>query len=149
MRTSPVYLLLVGSLVGCGAAPSQAPTPEVVVATPTEATDPPSGKPHAPKAVPTLPGPKVAELAGTSIRFIGGDGSSKERAVKIMGAKGESDGVAAEYQYLDLALGKGTWKTEGQALLQVNGAKIDEVDITTSEGKKSVYFDITDYFGKF
>jgi hypothetical protein len=149
MRTSPICFLLVGSLVGCGAAPPQAPTPEVVVATPTEGTDSPTGKPHAPKAVPTLPGPKVAELPGTSIRFIGGDGSSKERAVKIMGAKGESDGVAAEYQYLDLTLGKGTWKTEGQALLQVNGAKVDELDITTSEGKKSVYFDITDYFGKF
>ncbi len=147
MRTSPVVLVLFGSIVGCGAAPAPAPVPEVVVANPTETTDP--GHPHVAKAGSTSSGPKIAELPGTSIRFIGGDGSSKERATKIMGAKGESDGVAAEYQYLDLALGKGNWKIEGQALLRVDGARVDELDITTSEGKKSVYFDITDYFGKF
>jgi hypothetical protein len=143
-------------LFACGAAPPQTAPPEVTVPPPPAASAVASGPPSAPRPPDARPadpgpGPKVTALPGSTIRFEGGDGSSKERAIRVMGAKGESDGVAAEYQYLELAYGKGAWKPRGQSLLELDGKKIDQLDLDRvgGSGSMTLYFDITDYFGKF
>jgi hypothetical protein len=35
-----------------------------------------------------------------------------------------------------------------QALMNSGGKSYDRIEITTREGKKTIYFDITDFFGK-
>ena len=145
----PVVALL-GVLLGCGGTPPPSAIPEVVVAAPIPSPGAPSKEASTSKSARVLPGPTITELPASAIRFEGGDGRTKERAIKIVGAKGEREGVSAEYQYLDIVFGKGTWKTNDQALLSLNGKKVDQLDIThLAGGKRSVYFDITDYFGKF
>jgi hypothetical protein len=74
-----------------------------------------------------------------------------DTAVKIVGAHGEADGTAAEYEYLAMIYGpRGTaWKMDEQALLGGAGKKYDSLAITLASGATvTVYFDITDYFGK-
>ncbi len=146
-------IALSSCLLACGGAPSPS-TAEVAVPTPQSAAAPVDSSPPALRRAPTppapTPGPKVASLPGTSIRYEGGDGSSSDHPIKILGATGESDGVRAEYQYLELVYGAGKWKTSQQSLLEVNGKKIDQLDVDHPGGpSNSVYFDISDYFGKF
>ena len=40
------------------------------------------------------------------IQYKGGDGSSKEKAVIILGANNEFEGVDAEYEYLESKIGE-------------------------------------------
>ena len=81
------------------------------------------------------------------IVFEGGDGSSMERAVLVKNAKGEEDGVASEYQWIrNVHPG---WQTGNQALQTVNGKSYDRLECRTPKGEtKTVYFDITELFGK-
>lgn len=90
-------------------------------------------------------------IPGTSIEFLGGDGSSQKQAILIHGAKGENDGVAAEYKYLELLYGAEgeRWNRSEQSLLEDNGRSYDELDFTLDGKRVSIYFDITEYFGKF
>ena len=75
------------------------------------------------------------------------DGSSYDRAI-IITAKNESDGVHAEYVWLDEHY-PGCQHGE-QSLNFHNKIAYDILDITTANGtKKSVYFDISGFFGKF
>jgi hypothetical protein len=96
---------------------------------------------------------RPTSLPGTSIRFAGGDGTTLERAIVIHGAQGESDGVAAEYAYLELVYGPKDveQRVTSQALMEKNGRSYDRLDVTLLKAGSStkVYFDITDYFGKF
>lgn len=119
---------------------SPPPAPEVASSASASKSPPPAAH---------VAGPKLASLPGTSIRFDGGDGSAKDKAIKILGAKGEQDGVAAEYQYLDAVFGKGSWKPKGQSLLEEDGRKIDAIDFVRDGHDDTLYFDISDYFGKF
>src|SRR6185503_8442521 len=138
MRRSPLLrlegLVLAVALLtfgaGCGAAatpPPQQPAIEIAPPPPgsAEPATPPTAKGEAPpKTEPAgKPGSRPTALPGTSIRFEGGDGSSQEKAIVILGAKGESDGVAAEYKYLELVYGpKGSaWRPRKQALLSGKG----------------------------
>jgi hypothetical protein len=69
-----------------------------------------------------------------------------EKAVVIKGAKDEEAGVAAESAWMEQKFPgfvKGT-----QALMNSGGKSYDRIEITTREGKKTIYFDITDFFGK-
>ncbi len=79
-------------------------------------------------------------------RFSGGDGSSMESAVIIRGARDEEAGVAAERTWLEQRY-PGFHQGQ-QSLLGSKGKNYDEIKITTQEGAKTVYFDITDFFGK-
>ena len=132
--------------------PASAPTVSSATA-PVAPTAAPSAAPAAPVATTSTDaskGPKVKLLPGSSIRFEGGDGTSKERAIKIVGAHSEGDGVPAEYEYLNVLYGKGKWKPGKQALLGDGGKNIDELDITDPSGQQiSYFFDISDFFGKF
>jgi hypothetical protein len=75
------------------------------------------------------------------------DGSSFENAVIIQETT-ESKGVDAEYKWLrDNFPG---YKSGGQSLDDYKGKPFDIITITTSDGKeKSIYFDISGFFGKF
>jgi hypothetical protein len=135
-------------LCACGAAETQptvtiaatAPPPAVVhAAAGTALTMPPPPPSNGPKRIP-----------GTPIRFEGGDGTSMHAAVVIRGAKGEQDGTAAEYKYLDLLLPDVSHTVRSQALMEDAGRSFDRLDVELAGGKSmTVFFDITDYFGKF
>ena len=91
--------------------------------------------------------PTPPPTPASNVRFAGGDGSTIEKAVVILGAT-EATGVHAEYEWLDSHYPG--WKGEDQSLL--NGAKkvYDVMNFTLPDGSKhTVFFDITDYFGKY
>jgi hypothetical protein len=81
------------------------------------------------------------------VEFSGGDGSSVGSAVVISGAKHESDGISAEHRYLSDHFG--SWFLKRQVLVNQKGRVYDRMEITDQNGKqRSVFFDITDFFGK-
>lgn len=81
------------------------------------------------------------------IRFTGGDGSSIEKAVVILGAT-EATGVGAEYLWLNAHFPE--WKGRDQSLLNQGKRVYDVMNFTMPDGSRhTVYFDITDYFGKY
>jgi hypothetical protein len=80
------------------------------------------------------------------VTYEGGDGTSYEKAVVIKGAT-EETGVHAEYVWLAKHY---PGCHEGRQSLTTHGNHpFDLLEITTTDGKNlTVYFDITDYFGK-
>lgn len=80
------------------------------------------------------------------VRYAGGDGSSLQNAVIVKGAT-EATGIRAEHAWL--ARKFGGYKMERQALTSQGKRHYDVLEIITIDGeKRSVYFDITDFFGK-
>lgn len=145
-------------LAACGGAAETKSTTAVV----------PSAPPPAASDSATAPAPTTsASVAATApppatqafcpaiggISFVGGQGTSTADAVRIVGAHGESDGVASEYTCLDAAFGsrrKGKWKLLRQSLVGKDGKNFDVMSVELQDGtKKDVFFDISDYFGKF
>ena len=102
------------------------------------------------KAIAAAPAKDDATKPGkkSGLRYEGGDGSSMEKAVVIKGAKDTSAGVRAEY---DWVAKKFPGYQRKQQSLQANGGKrYDVLTIVTKQGKEvDVYFDITEFFGKF
>jgi hypothetical protein len=75
------------------------------------------------------------------------DGSSYASAIVIQ-EKGETAGVAAEYKWIRDHYPGSTNKM--QALQNKNGKAYDVLTIVTADGvQKQVYFDISNFFGKF
>jgi hypothetical protein len=88
----------------------------------------------------------MALAKGPAITFAGGDGSSIEKAIIVKGAT-EETGVHAEYEYLQKKFPG--YKRGMQALQNVKGRAYDMLEFTTADGKKrTIYFDITEFFGK-
>jgi hypothetical protein len=74
-------------------------------------------------------------------------GSSFDAAIVLEGATNELAGVRAESAYI--AKRYPGWHQTMQALLNHNGRMYDRIDIVGPKGEsKSLYFDITDWFGK-
>src|ERR1700730_1846090 len=95
-----------------------------------------------------LPALIHAEGPLTILMFQGGDGSSLENAIIILGATSESAGVDAEHRYLSRHF-PGSAVVQ-QALLHQAGKVFDRLEIRTATNASTVvYFDITDFFGKF
>lgn len=153
-----VFALLVA---GCGGAatkvaksPEHASTVRVASPPPSASSGPSTPPPSAPEARPasdsSVPSRPTA-IPGTSITFPGGDGSSIDRAVVIHGAKGETDGVAAEYWYVGALLGERgvDWHLKSQSLLGRRGHQYDLLDVVAGGADHQFYFDITEYFGRF
>lgn len=88
-----------------------------------------------------LAGCRTAQLS-----YSGGDGSSLEHAIIIAGARDAISGVEAEGTWLEQRYPG--FHQKQQSLLSSSGKYYDEIKITTREGHKTVYFDITDFFGK-
>ncbi|HVU56436.1 MAG TPA: hypothetical protein VHD83_15330 [Puia sp.] len=77
----------------------------------------------------------------------GQDGSSYENAIVIQ-EKHEGAGVDAEYKWVREHY-PGS-KSKGQGLTYKNGKPYDILTIQTADGtEKKVYFDISNFFGKF
>ncbi len=84
--------------------------------------------------------------AASAIQYSGGDGLTKATAIIISGAKNERDGVESEY----------SWVRQHLPGAAINSTAIirdahvyDAFDVTTASGeKRSIYFDITSFFGK-
>jgi hypothetical protein len=126
--------------------------PTVTIAA-TVTPPPPPASSHAAAAL-TMPPPPPShgpkQIPGTSIRFEGGDGSSMHAAIIIKGAKGEQDGTDAEYKYLIMFMPDISKSVRSQALLEDAGRTFDRLDVELAGGKRiTLFFDITDYFGKF
>lgn len=79
--------------------------------------------------------------------YRGGDGSSMEQAV-IIRAPNHVAGIDAEYYWA--RKNHPTWSQRTQALVAGDdGKQYDIIDYITPEGKTiTIYFDITDFFGK-
>ena len=89
------------------------------------------------------PGKTVSNNTTTTVEQ---DGSSFEKAIVIQ-EKTESTGVDAEYIWL----GKHYpgYKLKQQSLVYENGKPYDVMDIVIADGEeKTIYFDISNYFGK-
>jgi hypothetical protein len=85
------------------------------------------------------------------IKYKGGDGSSKENAVIILGANNEIEGVDAEYLWLEENHGEENveWEILDQTLLDEGDRQFDILKIKFSDGKMEEYwFEITGFYGK-
>ncbi|MFD2147517.1 adenosylhomocysteinase [Mucilaginibacter antarcticus] len=75
------------------------------------------------------------------------DGSSYEKAI-VINASGEMQGIKAEYDWLKQNYPGYTRK--GQSSGSYNKRQYDMLQFTTADGNaKTIYFDITSFFGKF
>ena len=84
------------------------------------------------------------------IIFAGGSGDSREDAIVIKNAANHRAGVNVEYFYLQERFGKRDihWKLVMQALLK-GERPVDWLKIELPDGiTKSIYFDISEFFGK-
>ena len=82
------------------------------------------------------------------ITYKGGDGSSIEKAVIILGAPNSIVGVSAESAWI--RKNHPGWRKKRQSLMGNKDKNYDCIEYTTPDGKtKTIYFDITDFFGKF
>lgn len=131
--------------------PSASPPP--AAASDTSTAPPPPASATVAATPPPPPATQAFCPASGGISFVGGQGTSMADAIRIVGANGEGDGVASEYTCLDAAFGsrrKGKWKMIRQALVGKDGKNFDVMSVELQDGtKKDVYFDISDYFGKF
>jgi hypothetical protein len=92
-------------------------------------------------AVKTAATPPLAMAAAVN------DGSSFEKAIVIKEVS-EMKGVNAEYAYLRAAYPG--YKAGGQSLSYHDKKPYDAIKITTADGKQlTVYFDTSNFFGKF
>lgn len=93
------------------------------------------------------PSEAAASAEALSISYQGGDGSSCAERILIVGAKGEADGVASEYEWIERHYpGAGR---KSQALTQCGEAPVDKLVIVTREGQEvTLVFDISGFFGK-
>jgi hypothetical protein len=83
------------------------------------------------------------------ITFKGGNGGSAEGAVVIMGARNTREGLQAQ----SLWVGKTYWgwrRNDRTEVAKHHSRVYDQVAYLTPQGdRKTVYFDITDFYGKF
>lgn len=103
---------------------------------------------------PTMAAVPSAQNAGASVHRIGhvvyegGNGTSLQSAVVIKNAKNELEGVRAESEWI--AKTHPGWRKHIQALLMIKGRAYDRIEYTTPKGEtQTIFFDITDFFGKF
>jgi len=86
---------------------------------------------------------KLYAAMNAPVRYAGGDGSSLDQAVIILGANILS-GVRAEHDYIQQRYPG--YEFHGQCLKEQDGRKYDVLEFTTVEGeKKLMHFDISAY----
>ena len=85
------------------------------------------------------------------IQYKGGDGSTKEKAIIILCANNEIEGVDAEYVWLEEKFGEENveWEMIDQVLLDEGDSQFDLLKVKLRNDEvKEVWFDITDFYGK-
>jgi hypothetical protein len=84
--------------------------------------------------------------APRNLPFRRGDGSSFAKAI-VVKAPTDHAGVDAQHDYIAKHFGK--WRSIGVKSVERNKRLFDIMSFTTADGKKyTLYFDITDYYGK-
>lgn len=156
MRASLSAALFLLLCAACGGGAQTNPNAPVSLPPAGDPSTPPPAASSAPPAASSAPAVAPAQAFCPNlgkIRFEGGHGTSTQDAIRILGAKGEMDGVASEYSCLDAAYGprrEGKWKLLQQSLLNEKGKSFDLMSVQLPDGTKvDVFFDISDYFGKF
>lgn len=89
------------------------------------------------------------ETSGNTVTStaISGDGSSFDNAIVIQ-EKSETTGVSAEYAWLKKNYPG--YSLKSQSLVFHHKKPYDTLDIVTKDGEdKTIYFDISNFFGKF
>ena len=92
-----------------------------------------------------------AQSPPAKITFSGGPGDTPETAVVISGALNSIQGIAAEYDYLRQKFGRQNvaWNLIRQGILQQGDKVYDRMDLDLKDGgRKTVFFDISEFFGK-
>jgi hypothetical protein len=95
--------------------------------------------------------PTPEKPAKPKITLKGGPGDTPATAVLVSGAPNSRVGIDAEYYYLGKIFGQPNvdWKLKRQSVLQEKGKVYDRMDLELKDGsKKTVFFDITEFFGK-
>jgi hypothetical protein len=69
-----------------------------------------------------------------------------DASFKIVGARGELDGVASEYEWIRTE--RPGWKPKSQALIGDDRKQFDLLTIQKGRKKQVICFDITSFFGK-
>ena len=89
----------------------------------------------------------------TNVSYGGGDGKSIDKAIKILNAKIEQNGVPAEYAYINKLYGERNidWTLISQSVTTKNQLLYDNIQIQLKKtgDKLNLYFDITEFYGKF
>jgi hypothetical protein len=80
------------------------------------------------------------------IQYKGGNGSTKEKAIEILGAKDNQDGIDAEYNFIEELFGE--YELVLQSFLQEENKCYDQLEIKSVAGNYIFWFDITDFYGK-
>ena len=97
----------------------------------------------------SVPSSNPGAVSPPGIQYGGGDGSSMEKAILVTGAKGQGDGVHAEYQWLKQHFPDYKLTTQSE-IMSADGKSYDLMEISTAEGKKrEIWFDITNFAGSF
>ena len=82
------------------------------------------------------------------VTYSGGDGSSHQQAVVIEGACDETVGIAAEKAWLRQKYP--SYYMTMQSLQNLDNRHYDVIEFKMTDGQSNkIYFDITDFFGKF
>jgi hypothetical protein len=95
--------------------------------------------------------PAPEKPAKIKITFKGGPGDTPATAVVITGAPNSRVGIDAEYYYLGKKFGQRNvdWKLKRQSVIHEKGKVYDRMDLELKDGsKKTVFFDISEFFGK-
>ncbi|MGI3900953.1 MAG: hypothetical protein ACRYGP_12540 [Janthinobacterium lividum] len=80
------------------------------------------------------------------VHFAGGNGISPERAVIIVDAANETEGIRAEHVWQ--ARVHPRWQWREQAVFRRDGHMFDLITLRGPDGPHEVWFDITSFFGK-
>ena len=90
--------------------------------------------------------------AKPKISIKGGPGDTPETAFVILGAPNSRVGISAEYYALEKKFGRqnAEWKLKRQSVLNEKGKVYDRMEIELKDGsRKTLFFDISEFFGKF
>ena len=85
------------------------------------------------------------------VKIIENSGKTMEEAIVILEAENNTLGIKYEYLYLSRIFGikNQDWKLKSQSLHEKNGKMYDRMDIILNDSsEKTLFFDITDFFGK-
>ena len=83
-----------------------------------------------------------------AIQYSSSDGTSFDKAIVITGALNDTAGIQAEYQYIRSHF---PGATVGNQRLVSQGTRVfDLLELVTADHqKRTIFFDITDFFGKY
>jgi hypothetical protein len=80
------------------------------------------------------------------IKLQGGDGTTQDKAIEILGAKDNQEGIDAEYNFIEELFDE--YELVLQTFLQEENKCYDQLEIKSGDDHLVIWFDITDFFGK-